>query len=105
MKKLMAESRTAQSTAINKHSTQIVSVYSETILLTLHKTTYTQLFAPERDFKIIVQNNNSECNTNPRTTERLMIFTRLSSLLATMEAKRLSPANSEMRKMYSGAVT
>lgn len=33
------------------------------------------------------------------------IFTRLSSRLATMEAKRLSPASSEMRKMYSGAVT
>lgn len=36
---------------------------------------------------------------------RAIIFTRLSSLFATMEAKRLSPANSEMRKMYSGAVT
>lgn len=34
-----------------------------------------------------------------------LLFTRLSSLLATMEAKRLSPASSEMRKMYSGAVT
>ena len=34
-----------------------------------------------------------------------IVFTRLSSLFATMEAKRLSPANSEMRKMYSGAVT
>lgn len=36
---------------------------------------------------------------------KAVIFTKLSSLLATMEAKRLSPANSEMRKMYSGAVT
>lgn len=32
-------------------------------------------------------------------------FTRLSNLLATIEAKRLSPASSEMRKIYSGAVT
>lgn len=45
--------------------------------------------------------------TNPvsHIYELHLLFTRLSSLLATMEAKRLSPANSEMRKMYSGAVT
>lgn len=36
---------------------------------------------------------------------KAVTFTRLSSLFATIEAKRLSPANSEMRKMYSGAVT
>lgn len=33
------------------------------------------------------------------------VITKLSRRLATMEAKRLSPANSEIRKMYSGAVT
>lgn len=32
-------------------------------------------------------------------------ITKLSSLLATMEAKRCSPASSEMRNTYSGAVT
>ena len=32
-------------------------------------------------------------------------LTKLSSLLATMEAKRLSPARSEMRNKYSGALT
>lgn len=40
-----------------------------------------------------------------RSAKREFVFTKLSSLLATMEANRLSPASSEMRKMYSGAVT
>lgn len=48
----------------------------------------------------------AECATHACTrTHTTGIFTRLSSLFATMEAKRLSPASSEMRKMYSGAVT
>lgn len=35
----------------------------------------------------------------------LALLTRLSSLLATMEANLRSPASSEMRKMYSGVET
>lgn len=34
-----------------------------------------------------------------------LVLTRLSSLLATMEANLCSPASSDMRKTYSGAVT
>lgn len=33
------------------------------------------------------------------------VLTRLSSLLATMDANLCSPASSDMRKTYSGAVT
>lgn len=55
----------------------------------------------------IVKNKKSRYNIHTHTNRSIkaVIFTRLSSLLATMEAKRLSPANSEMRKIYSGAVT
>ena len=34
-----------------------------------------------------------------------MLHTRLSSLLATVEANLCSPASSDMRNMYSGALT
>lgn len=43
--------------------------------------------------------------TQPLGHKKAVLFTRLSNLLATMEANRLSPASSEMRKTYSGAFT
>lgn len=40
-----------------------------------------------------------------RITEILVMVTRLSNLLATMEANLCSPASSDIKKTYSGAVT
>lgn len=101
---------------INKHKTQIIAVYSGTVLLTLHKTTrWKELFSHETQFTQLKGNNkenvgqiivqNKQMQHKHLYMYKAGIFTRLSSLFATMEAKRLSPASSEMRKMYSGAVT
>lgn len=54
VKKQMAESLAIQSTTINKHKTEILSVYSGTILLTLHNTRrWKGLYSLETDFSVL----------------------------------------------------
>lgn len=54
VKKQMADSLPIQSTTINKHKTEILSVYSGTILLTLHKTRrWKGLYSLETDFSVL----------------------------------------------------